>query len=93
VDVLSGEGNFYLRRCQNVEKKNNNKQNLTACLVHDPEAVKELDFLKNQLQNKFIINNDKLVIQMTHDVKSCSELGKKNNVTYKECGFQIVAVG
>jgi hypothetical protein len=55
--------------------------------------LKTPDFAKDEIQTQQIANGNKITIQMDYDTVLCSELNRKKGKFYKECGFQIIAVG
>jgi len=45
VDVISGKGSFYFKRCQSIEKGAANDQNLVGCLILSLDDLRNNSFL------------------------------------------------
>jgi hypothetical protein len=93
VEIVSGKGSFYFKRCQSIEKAANNDHNLEDCLILSVDELLNSSFLEDEIQNKDIINGNMMSIEMRYDIGKCNELERKAGTVYRECAFQIIAVG
>jgi hypothetical protein len=95
IDTIKGYGSFYFRRCLDLELQSNSSQtmDLDRCLILDARELRNASFKREQIQNDHVKNGNKMSILMNYDVSNCSDMATKDGVAYKECAFQILALG